>query len=261
MISIETIWMAIAVTWGIAIILAGVIGIIKNSLGPPVFVGLFGGLIVVFVMLISMIFFSVSAPTPALTPTPTPAPTPALTQTPIPTPTPTIDRMSFEELCLDKEGGYHKWQEFDQKNWRPKYFWYENGTAVYVNETPKEKVAIIVPVPLPEGELTEEEYIPATVPYWVALKTGDRVNIQGWIAKKEYEGKTIYYLEGVKVEKTGCIDIQDPDFQSVVSAFEEKRSADTDFDELIFWYWYFYVNPANPSNPISPANPISQMWD
>ena len=93
------------------------------------------------------------------------------------------ERVSFEEVCANKEKYYGGLGNF----------LFENGTVVWMNQTQRVNIAIIVPIPLPKGELEEKDYIAVNVPE--ALKVGDEVNIEGYLKKAEHEGKTLYYID------------------------------------------------------------------
>ena len=149
-------------------------------------------------------------------------------------------KISFDELCQNKEK-YFAWKSFS----------FENGTIIYFNETQRIKFAIVVPIPIPE-ELNESTYIAAIVP--TRLKVGDKVNIEGAIKKAEHEGKTMYYLDGYKVTKTGTMDTNDPDFQHLLQIIEEKKRQE---DFFIWWWimWWLFWSPTSPLNPLNPDYP------
>jgi len=150
------------------------------------------------------------------------------------------EKVPFSDLCANKEK-YFVWKSFS----------FENGTVIYYNETKGIKFAVIVPLPIPE-DLREDTYIAAKVP--TSLKVGDKVNIEGAIKKAEHEGKSIYYLDGYKLIKTGAIDTNDPDFQSLMIAVREKERQE---DWFLWWFifWWFYWNPASPISPFNPNYP------
>ena len=146
------------------------------------------------------------------------------------------EKISFSDLCANKEK-YFVWKSFS----------FENGTIIYFNETQRIKFAIVVPIPIPE-DLNESAYIAATVP--TRLKVGDKINVEGAIKKAEHEGKTMYYLEGYRVTKTGFMDTNDPEFQHLMEIIEEKKRQEDFFLWWLIMWWFFW----SPASPISPSH-------
>jgi hypothetical protein len=151
-----------------------------------------------------------------------------------------LKKISFSELCANKE-----------KYFGGKKFSFENGVVIYFNEVKGRKFAIFVPIPIPDG-LNENTYILATLP--TRLKVGYKVNITGRIEKVEHKGKTIYYIEGYQVTKTGIIDVTASDFQNLTKTIEEKEIEEREKDFFIWLIWFFLLDPQSPL--ISPFRPL-----
>ena len=168
----------------------------------------------------------------------------------------TSQMISFKTLCQNKS---------IYRDPRNLYgHWFGNGTIIYTNETEGRNFVAITPVPITKEELTEKDFIIAQIPE--PLELGDVVNMRGRVIKAEDEENVIYYLSYVRrIDKTGKIPAEDPDFQRLIDFILDAQKAEIGKNNLS---WYFNpaspLSPFNPSGPLglfNPNNPASPNWD
>lgn len=160
--------------------------------------------------------------------------------------------VSFTELCQNREA-------FQEEHGRREY---RDGVVMYIGDRSL-FVATYLPLPIGETESSEEHFIVVHASTR-DLSVGDIVSVRGRVRVASRKDKTdvkqrVYFLDagGRRPQKTGRVDVEDPDFEAWVQTVRRKIRA----DELLDWLLLNFLNPANPASPLYMENPDSPFYE
>lgn len=152
--------------------------------------------------------------------------------------------VSFQELCQNKEKFF--------KEIRLNKF--TKGVVIYLHEESRNYfVVTYLPFPKSTEDLTDDQFI-VVEGLTEKLSVGDIIEVKGLIERASGEDEEgnyheVYYVDAQSEPmKIGQVDINDPDFEALVSILQRK----VEIDEFIVWWflYFFFFSPASPASPI-----------
>lgn len=128
--------------------------------------------------------------------------------------------------------------------------WHTEGAVVYISEDTD--YFVVVGIPIPKSDDYGDDDFVIVRQDASELSIGDVLSIHSQVSEADIElddgtDAVIYYLDPVydhDVEKTGQIDIEDPDFEELIAAIE--NDIQSGHLTLFLITWFLLLSPASP---------------